>query len=204
MALTSRTGGHLLPCGRHLEDLLDRLDSAAGAPPDEHENACPHCRTARSSLQALAEATRAVYEDTSLTPSLALRERILATVRAELRRGERLPLPPGDFGPVDVSEQAVAVVLRFAADTVEGVRARRCRLHSTVGTRPTGSAEGVASVKVELSIAIRYGPDASLQLVEAVRARVSAAAAAQIGLHVSEIDITIEDVYWDGGQPTSW
>lgn len=199
MALTSRTDRHLLPCGRHLEDLLNRLDSAAGASPDGHANACPHCRTARASLQALAEATRAVYEDTSLTPSLDLRERILATVRAELRRGERLPLPPGAFGPVDVSEQAVAVVLRFAADTVEGVRARRCRLYPTVGTRPAGDTEGVGSVKVELSIAIRYGPDTSLQLVEAVRSRVVAAAAAQIGLHVCEVDVTIEDVYWDGG-----
>ncbi len=189
MALTSRADEHLLPCGRHLEDLWDHLDVAAEAA-DEHERTCPHCQTARSSLRALADATRAVYQDESLTPPPALRGRIMAAVRAEVRRGDRLQLPPGEYGPVDVSEQAVAVVLRFAADTVVGVRALRCRLH------PTGEP---ATVRVHLSIALRYGPSTTLDLVEAVRARVAAAAAAQVGLDVDRVDIEVEDVYHDDG-----
>ncbi len=203
MALTSRTDGHLLPCGRRLEDLWDRLDVPVDASPDAHERTCPHCQTARSSLQALAEATRAVYEDESLSPPPALRGRIMAAVRAEVRRGDHLPLPAGELGPVDVSEQAVAVVLRFAADSVEGVRARRCRVHGT--ERPTGeeSAAGVARsaspVRVDLSIAIRYSRDTTRELVEVVRARVAAAAAAQVGLPVARIDIEVEDVYRDDG-----
>lgn len=201
MALTSRTEGHVLPCGRRLDDLWDRMDAFGGAPVDEHERICPHCQTSRSSLQALAKATRAVYEDESLTPSPALRGRIMAAVRAEVRRGNRLPLPRGEFGPVDVSEQAVAVVLRFAADTVEGVRARRCRLHFT--QRPIAGgcvaeiADAAGPIRVDLSIAIRYSRDTTPELVEAVRARVAAAAAAQVGIQVAEIDIEVEDVYHD-------
>lgn len=198
MALTSRTDGHVLPCGRRVEDLWDRLDAAPGSPADEHEQTCPHCRAARSSLQALAEATRAVYQDESLTPPPALRGRIMAAVRAEVRRGDRLPLPSGEFGPVDVSEQAVAVVLRFAADTVDGVRARRCRLHLVQGPGQGESAEGEeagAAVRVELSIAIRYCPKTTVELVEIVRARVAAAAAAQVGLRVARVDIEVDDVF---------
>jgi len=199
MALTSRTEGHLLPCGRSLEDLWNRLDPPAESAADDHERSCPHCQTARSSLQALADATRAVFEDDSLTPPPALRGRIMAVVRAEVRRhGNLLPLPPGEFGPIEVSGDAVAVVLRLAADTVEGVRARHCRLHLT--ERPPGAAsaepaDGPASVRVDLSIAIRYSQDTTVELVELVRDRVAAAAAAEIGLPVSGIDIEVEDVY---------
>ena len=61
----------------------------------------------------------------------------MQAVRAEGRRGAALPLVPTDdtgaaddagLGPVDISEQAVAAVVRYAADTVDGVRARSCRV----------------------------------------------------------------------------
>lgn len=202
MALTS-TEGHLLPCGRRLEDVWDRLDARPATPVDKHERSCPHCQTARSSLQALAEATRAVCEDTSLTPSPTLQGRIMSAVRAEVRRGARLPLPPGELGPVDVSEQAVATVLRFAADTIDGVRARRCRLQRTeaptTGEPVDTWAGGTSPVRVDISIAIRYSRSTTRELVETVRARVAAVAAAQVGLNVFAIDIEVEDVYRDGG-----
>lgn len=193
MALTSRTEGHVLPCGRRLEDLWDRMATRTGVPPDDHERACEHCRAARSSLQALAEATRAVYEDESLVPTAGLRNRIMDAVRAEVRRGDRLPLPSGELGPVDVSEQAVAVVLRFAADTVEGVRARRCKVHPL----DEGGPAGGSPARVEMSISMRYSRSTSWDLVEDVRARVVAAADAHVGLDVTRIDIEIEDVYRD-------
>lgn len=196
MAL-NRTEEHLLPCERRLEDLWDRMDS----PADEHQRTCPHCQTARASLHSLAEATRALYEDKLLAPPLDLRGRIMAAVRAEVRRGRRLPLPGGEFGPVDVSEQAVAVVLRYAADTVEGVRARRCQFHFTErassNTAAGWPAEGAGPLRVELSIAIRYSSTTTLGLVEEVRTRVAAAADAQVGLRVAQIDIVVEDIYRD-------
>lgn len=195
MALTSQTDGrHVLPCGRDIEDLWRRLPAAADPPADTHEAGCPHCRTARASLLALADATRAVFDDRSLVPSPALRDRIMSAVRAEVRRGQRLPLPSGALGPVDVSEQAVATVLRFAADTIDGVRARRCRLR-----RIDGDEHPQGSVLVEMSVALRYRADTGIDLVAAVRERVVAAAQAHVGLEVTRVDVEVEDVYLDRG-----
>lgn len=197
MALTSRTNGHLLPCGRPVEGMWERLEDP-GAVPDDHERECPHCQTARSSLLALAEATRAVLADEALGPPPALHARIMSAVRAEVRRGQRLPLTPGRLGPVDVSEQAVAVVLRFAADAVDGVRARRCRLlldGASSGTTPSGVPTAPTALRVEMSLALRYAPGTSIALADAVRARVVAAADAHVGLDVTRVDIEVEDVY---------
>lgn len=141
---------------------------------------------------ALSEATSAVLADQSLVPPPDLRERIMSVLRAEIRRSDRLPLPPSELGPVDVSELAVAVVLRFAADTVEGVRARRCRLLS-----PSADSSRPGALEVEMSIALRYGPEAVIDQVDKVRARVIAAASAQVGLIVSRVDIQVADVYSD-------
>lgn len=206
MALRSRTAAHVLPCGRTLDDLWDDLwddltdeptddrsggstgdHAAASRGQDAHPRHCPHCRTARSSLHALAAATRAVYDDDkSLAPPPTLQGRIMSAVRAEVRRSNRFPLEPGPHGPVDVSAQAVAVVLRFAADSVDGVRARRCRLREVEG----------GAVRVDLSLSLRFGPGTSTATVEVVRRRVTAAASAQVGLDVDGVDIEVEDL-WD-------
>lgn len=188
MALSSRTDAGALPCGRRVEDLWDLVDDPA-AVRDAHVAGCPHCRTAMAGLAALAEATRAVFEDESLTPSTSLQGRIMAAVRADVRRVSRLPLTPGEHGPVDVSEQAVAAVLRFAADSVDGVRARRCRLERL----DTGA------VRVDLSIAVRFSGGTSVRTVQLVRERVGAVAVAHVGLVVDGIDVEVEDVWDDEG-----
>lgn len=184
MALSSRTGAHVLPCGRHVEDLWDGMHAAGAS--DPHVRDCPHCRTALASLTALAEATRAVYDDESLTPPPTLQSRIMTAVRADVRRTSRLPLVEGEHGPVDISEQAVAAVLRFAADSVDGVRARRCRLQRLDS----------GAVQVDLSISVRFSDGTSVSTVDLVRDRVRAVAVAQVGLAVDRIDIEVEDV-WD-------
>lgn len=182
MALSSRTDAHVLPCGRLVEDLWDGMQG----PPDAHVQDCPHCRTALGSLTALAEATRAVVDDDELlTPPPSLVRSIMSAVRADVRRTSRLPLADGEHGPVDISEQAVAAVLRFAADSVDGVRARRCRLHLQDGT-----------VRVDLSISVRFSGGTSVTTVDLVRERVRAVATAHVGLDVTGIDIEVEDV-WD-------
>lgn len=183
MALSSRTHAGALPCGRSVEELWDGLRSA----PDAHVQDCPHCRTALVSLTALAEATRAVVDDDeSLVPSPSLATRIMSAVRADVRRTSRLPLPAGEHGPVDISEQAVAAVLRFAADSVDGVRARRCRLQRVEG----------GAVRVDLSISVRFSGGTSVATVDVVRDRVRAVATAHVGLDLAGIDVEVEDV-WD-------
>jgi hypothetical protein len=182
MAVNQPPGGHPLPCGRTLEDLWDHLQTGT---PDAHERTCTHCRTATSGLEALAAAVTALRSDTAEPPADLITQ-IMHAVRAETRRGHTLELIAGP-SPVAVSEQAAAVVLRYAADTVDGVRARRCLLHQPPGQPGT--------VRVEMSLALRYGTGPAAAVVDQVRRRVIAAAQASIGLHVTAVDLHLEDLW---------
>ncbi|GHG40673.1 MULTISPECIES: Asp23/Gls24 family envelope stress response protein [Amycolatopsis] len=182
MAMT----GYELPCERDVEQVWERLDAVA----DEHELSCPHCGAARESLLALREATTelAAEED---APSPDLFGRIMSAVRAEVRRGSTVRLPTPEPGFVEVSEQAVAAVLRYAADTVDGVRARRCR----VRTGPDG-------VEVELTLAVSLRTVAGGATLAKVRERVTAAATARVGLTPAKLDLLVEDIFEeDAGEP---
>jgi uncharacterized alkaline shock family protein YloU len=179
MAVNHAPDDYVLPCDRRLEPIWDRLDAGA----DSHERTCPHCQDARQSLLVLRAATRQLVDE-PVTPPLGLTGRIMSAVRAELRRSDMVALP-STTGRIEVSEQAVAVVLRFAADQVTGVRARRC----TVRTE----ADGV--IAVELSVALRYGTGPVEDVVAEVRARVIAAAESGIGLRVVTCALLIEDLY---------
>ena len=185
--------GYLLPCGRDIESAGDRLDEGEAGRGDEHEQSCPHCRAARESLRVLREVTGHLVEH-PLEPSVGLTDRIMAAVRAEARRHDMVALPSAEPGAVFISEQAAATVLRFAADSVVGVHARRCRVTATPVTPGADNAGGVGTVEVELSVAVSYRSFAAGEL-EVVRERVSAAAAAGIGVRVARLDVIVTDLY---------
>ncbi|ADJ50836.1 hypothetical protein AMES_9010 [Amycolatopsis mediterranei S699] len=172
-----------LPCARDVEQVWERLDAVGAGLADEHELTCPHCRAARESLLALREATSelAAAED---APSPDLFGRIMSAVRAEVRRGSMVRLPTPEPGFVEVSEQAVASVLRYAADTVGGVRARRCRVRPVPG-----------GVEVELTLAVSLRNATGGAALAAVRERVTAAAAARVGLTLAKLDLLVADLF---------
>ena len=184
--------GHPLPCGRLVEDVFDDLEAGRT---DIHGRTCEHCITAGRSLAALQEATRALVEDPT-EPSPGLLDRIMQAVRAEARRGARLPLAPTDrsgdpldidLGPVDISEQAVAAVVRYAADTVDGVRARSCRV--------TTDTADPRTLTIALSVSLRYGSGPVQDQIAAVRSRVAVAVEGQVGARAAGIDLTIVDLW---------
>jgi uncharacterized alkaline shock family protein YloU len=181
MALERTRSGHQLPCGRYVEDVLDELDAAAVGPHTRH---CAHCATAMQGIEALNEATRALVDDPAEPPP-GLLDRIMTAVRAEVRRGDGLALPV-QHGPAEISTRAVASLLRYAADTVPGVRARHCRLVAT---------DRADTVRIEMSLSVRYG-SAIDEVVDEVRARLAAAMSGHIGLRSDTIDIEIVDL-WD-------
>jgi hypothetical protein len=208
MAVNPETQGYLLPCGRDVETVWERLADVEAGRGDEHDLTCPDCRDARASLLALREMTGELLADTA-EPAPHLTGRIMAAVRAEVRRRhDMLPLPTDDPGLVRVSEHAVAAILRFAADSVAGVRARRCRVHDVrvttakPGADITGGTpgdigvgeEGELMFVVELTVAVSYRSFAWRSL-DLVRERVTAAAATRIGPRVHRLDLIVEDVY---------
>jgi hypothetical protein len=205
MAVNPETQGYLLPCGRDVETVWERLADVEAGRGDEHDLTCPDCRDARASLLTLREVTGELVADTA-EPVPHLTDRIMSAVRAEVRRRhDMLPLPTAEPGLVRVSEHAVAAVLRFAADSVAGVRARRCRVHECRvtatnpgddGTSTSGEvgSEGELMLVVELSVAVSYRSFAWRSL-DLVRQRVTAAAETRIGPRVHRLDLIVEDVY---------
>lgn len=181
----SEAQGCMLPCGRDVETVWERLDATDAGSADAHEASCAYCSATRKGLVVLRQVAGGLASEDAAPVSLGLVERIMSAVRAETRRHHMLALPGPEPGGLRISEQAVAAVLRSAADSVDGVRARRCRI---------AAAEAVGEVEVEMSLAVAYRRF-SADAVHEVRERVAAAAAARVGVTPVRLDLTVEDLY---------
>lgn len=141
-----------------------------------------------------------------IAPPRDLTSRIMSAVRAEVRRRDLLALPTPEPGGARISVPAVAAVLRFAADTVEGVRARHCQVSvpqpgdadSPDADFPDGEWQDAErqdyAIEVAMEIAVSYRVFTENALGQ-VRARVTAAAQAGIGLRLARLDLTVTDLY---------
>ncbi|MFD3875659.1 hypothetical protein [Streptomyces sp. NPDC058623] len=190
-------GDELLPCGRPLSRAWEQARDRA-ATPDPHTASCPYCRQAVEGLAALDEATRGLRAQAR--PSWhSLADRVISTVRAEVRLGAMLPL---DDPALDlrIAESAAAKVLRKAADTVPGARAASCRL------TPTATGNGTA---VHLAMTLATALDQPLpEQAAQVRRAVLQAADHALGLAVADVDLEINAVLDSldatGGGTTEW
>ncbi|OLR91843.1 anti-sigma factor [Actinokineospora bangkokensis] len=177
MALEPDTRGYALPCGRDVEGVWAGLDD-----PDEHQLSCPDCTAVRASLLVLRQATAELAEE-DLEPPPGLTSRIMSAVRADLRRGDRVELFTEGADTARISAQAAAAVIRWAADGVPGVQARRCRVSET----------GSGAIGADLEIAVD-GEHLSPATVRVVRERVLAAVTARIGWPNVTLDLTVVDL----------
>ena len=192
-----------LPCGRLVDDVWDRID----APPTAHEQSCEFCTEARGRLARLAEATAELRlnddQDPAMQIGVGVKSAIMQIARTEIRRSRILPLqrPAHHEGEprLAISEQAVTAVIRAAADTVPGLRARRCTVDldtsRTMETAPNAPPEP-AVVIVELRVAVAVHVSI-LEAVAACRARIEERMSRRTGLIISAINITVEDLYDD-------
>ncbi|ALG09953.1 hypothetical protein [Kibdelosporangium phytohabitans] len=187
MALNGAASDYTLPCGRDVETVWNKLEAFDAGLPDRHELYCPHCTAARVSLRSLQVAVDELTHEVAQPPT-DLVGRIMSAVRAETRRHDMVPLASQLPHEARISAPVIASVLRFAADTVGGVRARRCRV------RAVDAIDGVPAIEVELDIAISYG-GLSEGAFDLVRTRVSTAVAARIGVRLARLDIVVADVY---------
>lgn len=196
---------HGLPCGRSVEQVWSELEAGSTT---AHTASCPHCTTARSSLVQLMEATQLLVDEPLDAPAGML-DRIMGAIRADLLVTDSIELPPTLSGPVgatpapgfaDISVPALASVLRYVVDTVEGIRAQRCRIEQDP-QRPY-------AVKVDLSVSLRYTGDAAgtpgrVARLDDVRDRVHTVLARQVGLELTGLDIEVADVWTDHAADTA-
>jgi len=187
-----------LSCGRSIDDVWSHLDGA----PDEHERSCPYCLEARARLLRLSDAAvdlrTSEAADPTLQPDPGFAASVMGLVRAEVRRGQAIPLDDDDEPGLTISEQAVVGLVWAAADSVPGVRARRCRVRVALRDDADDDAAervfaGGTLVDVGLSLALQPGTS----LVEAttlLRERVTDRVGEQSGLRVRRVDLAVEEV----------
>jgi hypothetical protein len=138
--------GDPLPCGRHIDQLWDQL---AGGMPNEHAQGCEHCQAALTGIRPLLAATSQLAAEPVSSPD-DLAGRVMAVIRARIHPAPRIPLPGPAGMRLDISEHAAAFILRAAGDTVDGVRARSCRLSPA-------AHDGSTATGLQLTISLRYG-----------------------------------------------
>lgn len=189
-----------LGCGRLIDDLWASIDQPATI----HERTCRDCQSARAALEHLEAVSRSMRErdrgDAALRPGSRVREAIMAVARAEVRRSRRVTLATTPLGTIDISEQALNGLIRFAASTLPGVRARRCAIlgSPTPQSSPEGPPSGVVvdggDVRITLTVALssQVGIPATMTLL---RERVGTIVQAQTAITMQQIDIGVEDLY---------
>ncbi|WP_051476797.1 Asp23/Gls24 family envelope stress response protein [Arthrobacter sp. Br18] len=183
-----------LGCGRNLDDLWGTIDE----PPTTHELGCSDCQHARSALFNLAAVTEAMKErdltDPGLQPAGRIKEAIMMVARAEIRRSRRTVLRETPHGSIDISEQALNSLIRFAASTVPGVHARRCTITTTEG-KPSGT-DTVDLSDVRMSLHVALSSSVSIPPTMAVlRERIGTIVHAQTAISMQQIDVVVEDLY---------
>ncbi|MFF0143011.1 hypothetical protein ACFYRN_42165 [Streptomyces sp. NPDC005227] len=174
-------GDEILLCGRPLS-LAWEVARDAPALSDPHTTHCAYCREAVEGLAAVNEATAALRA--SGHPSeRSVVDRVISAVRAEIRLGAMLPLddPAGDL---QIAENAAAIILRQAADSVPGIRAASCRI------APTGDGRSLHIIMTLAATLDRPLPERANQ----VRQAVLDAVINRVGLAVASIDLKIDTV----------
>ncbi|MEU6992889.1 Asp23/Gls24 family envelope stress response protein [Streptomyces sp. NPDC046465] len=177
----------LLPCGRDVWSVWERAEDGE---PDPHAETCPHCAEALDTLRRLEDVVSAARETEPREPeadAAALVGRVMDVVRLELRPGRTLPLGEEDEDAWIV-EAAAARTVRAAAETLSGVRAGSCRIEPLTAE---GGPRGPVRVRVAVTVALTWNLQ---EVAERVRDRVLEAVDAELGLRVTEVDVTIADV----------
>lgn len=195
-----------LGCGRLIDEVWVSIDQ----PPSAHERTCADCQSARAALHHLVAVTESMRDrdrgDAGLQPGHRVKEAIMMVARAEVRRSRRTPLATTPLGTIDISEQALSALIRFAASTLPGVRARRCTItslqttqtpqaarHAQGGTSSTTVVD-VEDVRITLTVALSSQvkiPDT----MGLLRERVGTIVQAQTSITMQQIDIIVEDLY---------
>lgn len=183
-----------LGCGRRIDELWESIDQ----PLNRHERSCAQCQQARDALYNLATVTEAMrgqeLTQPDLQPGARVKEAIMMVARAEVRRGRRIPLRHTHAGTINISEQALAGLVRFAADTLPGIRARRCSIE--LFDQGETAANLVDASDVHITLKVAMAAEKSIpETMEMLRERIIAVVQAQVTVDARQIDVIVEDLY---------
>ena len=168
-----------------------------------------------AAVAALDRAAVELARSTDRGPSPALLPAVMHTVWAELRPGQRIPLP-GGAGDLFVTETAAGNALVANIDGLAGMVVRRCSVSYEPaggdGDRAAdgdgdGDGDGAADggggrggIRVALTAAVAYGTDTDTVFANA-RSIITESADTLFGLTVGAVDIEIVDIYPGPEQP---
>ena len=175
-------------CGRTANRVWQDMDQ----PPDSHTRTCPGCREARLYLEALSTATSALrshdLRHPALRPPYSLAKTVLEVACTQARGGIRFQLAGALQGSIDISEAALTCIVRDAALSMGGVRARRCRIE-----QPAGNGHGLV---IHLRTAVAPGLDIC-KAMALLRLHIRDAVEASVGIVPDTVHLTVEDLYYD-------
>jgi hypothetical protein len=123
-----------------------------------------------------------------LRPPPSVLEQVMGAVVADLRPHELLALGPDAWLGRPTAEAA----LRHVVDTMDGLRARRCRIEQL--RAPDGSGDDPAAVWVRVTVAARFGVDLA-SVTARVRQMMISAGDRTLGVPIAGVDILVEDLW---------
>ncbi|GAA1091362.1 Asp23/Gls24 family envelope stress response protein [Pseudonocardia alni] len=173
-----------LACGRDAADVWDHAEAGVL---DEHELTCPHCMRAHADHDRLGGLVARMAAE-PLRPPPSVLEQVMGAVVADLRPHELLALGPDAWLGRPTAEAA----LRHVVDTMDGLRARRCRIEQL--RAPDGSGDDPAAVWVRVTVAARFGVDLA-SVTARVRQMMISAGDRTLGVPIAGVDILVEDLW---------
>lgn len=180
----------LLDCGKTLDELSVYLD-AGRRPYDPTVETCPECLNALDMLSRVGDLSRMLIADDAVhlpASGESWFERVLSSIRADLRPGRSIPLAHPDVRvAITVTEAAVKTLIRTAGDAVPGVVVGRASI--------TGDVEQVgAPVQIHVTASVAFGvhiPEAARELRDAVERSI----VQHTELALTAVDVTIDDLH---------
>lgn len=180
----------LLGCGKTLDELSVYLE-AGRRPYDPVIETCPECLNALDMLSRAGDLSRMLIAGDAVHLSVSGEswfERILSSIRADLRPGRSIPLAhPDPRVAITVTEGAVKTLIRSAGDAVPGVVVGQASI--------TGDVEQVgAPVQIHVTASVAFGvriPAAAHELRDAIERSV----VQHTELALTAVDVTVDDLH---------
>lgn len=131
--------------------------------------------------------------DSSVQLSAAVLSSLKEAVRADVRRGAHVQMPPTAAGAYTLSELSFRTLVRIAVDSVPGVQALRTTVEYAEAPGAVMTRGLPTRIRCRISVPLN-SPDLR-HLADSVRSAVVTACHEHLGLTALPVDIHIEDLH---------